>query len=548
MPDADVDAFAKDLLDWYVEWNPLFATSVGIHDRDHLLPKGTYDAQLEERRRLRSFLRRLEGIERRPLSPGKKIDHGVLRNSLRLFLFQDEGLGIWRSFPDGAGTAADALFSLFLRDFAPLPRRLESITGRLEATPRFLAETKTRVREPVKLWCEIGLESAEHVPEFYAIIVAAGQGVLPGSDAARLEEAAAKSTEAARAYVRWIRDDLLPRATVRVGVGAARFRRLVRLRELGLTVEEIYAVGKRYLRESKRELARIATEIRPGATVEEAKEIVKSDHPEDFAGALAYTARTMDDSKRFIRERGLASIPPNEELRVLETPSYLRHVIPFAAYNQPARFETRQQGIYIVTAHPDKPEMLRELGYAHIRNTAVHEGYPGHHLQLTCANLNPSLARVFGYAIESVEGWAHYCEDMMKQSGFSADPATKFVQVTDQIWRACRILIDVDLHCGRMTFDEAVDFLVRESGMERPAALAEVKRYTYNPAYQLSYLIGKHLIVRLKKDVKRGFGKDYSDRLFHDTFLYAGSLPMKHMRLVFEHKIQELKRLRRRGR
>ena len=547
MGDADVDALAKDLLDWYVEWNPLFATFVGIHDRDHLLPKGTYEAQLKERRQLKAFLRRLERIERGSLSPGKKIDHGVLRNSLRLFLFQDEGLGIWRSFPDGAESAAHSLFPLFLRDFAPLPTRLESITGRLEATPRFLVETKTRVREPVKVWCEIGLESTEHVPEFYTIIVAAGKGTLPAADAARLEEAAAKATEASKAYGRWIRDDLLPKAKVRVGIGAAKFRQLVRLRELGLTVEEIYAIGKRYLRESKRELARIAEEIKPGATVEEAKEIVKSDHPSDFAGALAYTERAMEDSKRFIREKRLASIPPNEDLKVLETPSYLRHVIPFAAYNQPARFEKRQQGIYIVTAHPDKPEMLREFGYAHVRNTAVHEGYPGHHLQLTCANLNPSLARVFGYAIESVEGWAHYCEDMMKASGFSADPATKFVQMTDQIWRACRIIIDVDLHCGRMSFDEAVDFLVRESGMERPAALAEVKRYTYNPAYQLSYLIGKHLIVRLKKDAKKGLGKDYSDRLFHDTYLYAGSLPMKYMRLVFEHKIRELKKLRKKG-
>src|SRR3990172_9512022 len=116
MTDAAVDALAKDLLDWYVEWDPRFATFVGIHDCDHLLPKGTYEAQLKERRQLKAFLRRLERIERGSLSPGKKIDHGVLRNSLRLFLFQDEGLGIWRSFPDGAEAAANSLFPLFLRE------------------------------------------------------------------------------------------------------------------------------------------------------------------------------------------------------------------------------------------------------------------------------------------------------------------------------------------------------------------------------------------------------------------------------------------------
>src|SRR2546427_3715 len=248
-----------------------------------------------------------------------------------------------------------------------------------------------------------------------------------------------------------------------------------------------------------------------------------------------------------IRQHDLATIPPNEELTVIETPSYLRHVIPFAAYNAPARFEAHKQGFYMVTPVEEKPEMLREHSYPGVRNTAVHEGYPGHHLQLTCASLNPSYARILADATETVEGWAHYCEDMMKAAGFSADPRTKLVQLLDQIWRACRILIDVDLHTGQMTFDEAVDLLVREAGMEHPGAVAEVKRYTYNPAYQLSYLIGKYLIVELRNDVKKRLGKSYSDKLFHDTILYSGSLPMKYMREIFDHKVKELGRLKKVG-
>jgi len=545
MPDSDVGVFARDLLDWYAEFSPPFATQLGIHEYDHLLPDGTYAARITERRKVREFLRRLERIDPARLSPSRRIDYGVLRNALRLYAFYGEEFPTWRSFPDGPENAAEALFPLFMRDFAPLSKRLESITARLEATPRYVEDTKGRVKEPVKIWCEIGLESTEHVPGFYQGIEAAGREILPSADAGRLREAVAKATEAAAGYGRWIRKTLLPKAKPKFGLGATNFRKLVRLRELGLTVDEVYAIGKKYLRESKKELARLAGEIKPGATLEEAREIVKSDHPPDFDGAVAYTAQAMEDSKRFVLERRLASIPPNEELKVSETPEYLRHLIPFAAYNSPARFEPRQQGIYIVTTYPDKPEMLREFGYAHVRNTAIHEGYPGHHLQLTCANLNPSLARAFGHAVETIEGWAHYCEDMMKGAGFSADPATKFVQVTDQIWRACRILIDVDLHTGRMTFDEAVEFLVRESGMERRGAVAEVKRYTFNPGYQLSYLVGKHLIQQLKKDVKRGLGEDYSDRLFHDTFLYAGSLPMKYMRQVFDQKIRDLRKVRR---
>jgi len=547
MSDAQVDALAKGFVDWYAKRNPIFATYLGIHDYDHLLPSGTYEAEIEDCARVKAFLTRLERIDAKRLSPSRRIDFGVLRTSFRISIFESEEIGIWRSQPRAAETVGDALFPLFMRSFAPLPRRLESITGRLERSPAYIEETKSRIRAPVKIWSEVALESTQRLPGFLHVIEATGKEHLAGPDRARLSEAVAKTNDALGRHAKWISDDVLPRSKDQVGIGAAKFRKLVRLRELGLTVEEIYAIGRKYLRNSKRTLAKIANEIKPGATVDEAKEIVKEDHPARFEGALEYTAKAMEDSKRFILDHNLATIPPNEELTVVETPTYLRHVIPFAAYNAPARFEAHKQGFYMVTPVEDKPEMLREHSYPGIRNTAIHEGYPGHHLQLTCASLNPSYARILGDATETVEGWALYCEGMMKEVGFSADPKTKFVQMTDQIWRACRIIIDVDLHTGRMGFDEAVDFLVRESGMERPGAIAEVRRYTYWPAYQLSYLLGKHLIEGLRRDVQKGLGRQFSDRLFHDTILYAGSLPMKYVRDLFTYKVKELQTLRKAG-
>ena len=322
-----------------------------------------------------------------------------------------------------------------------------------------------------------------------------------------------------------------------MGIGEATFRELLKHRHLPLALEEIYDLGWKYLKDSKEELARIAGQIKPGATVEEATEIVKGDHPRAFPEALEFTKKEMLAAREFLRERGLATLPDGEDLKVIETPTYLRHVIPFAAYSSPGKFEAVQQGIYMVTPVEDKPEMLREFSYSGVRNTAVHEAYPGHHLQLVCANQHPSLARALTDAVETIEGWAHYCEDMMREQGFSADPKTHFVQVMDQAWRACRIIIDVDLHRHKMTFDEAVEFLVKEAGMERPGALAEVKRYTSNPAYQLSYLIGKHLIKGLREDVRRRMGTKYSDRWFHDAILYAGSMPFTYLREEIEQKM-----------
>src|SRR6266705_3263165 len=178
MPDAEVDSLAKEVVDWYIEWNPIFATYVGIHDRDDRLPSGTYDAELEERRQVKEFLRRVEAVDRKGLSAGKRVDLGNLRNVFRIWIFESEEIGTWQSMPRGAQTVGDALFPLFMRSFAPLPQRLESITGRLERSPPFLEQTKGCIRTPIKIWSEISLEAAHRLPAFLQVIEATGKGAL----------------------------------------------------------------------------------------------------------------------------------------------------------------------------------------------------------------------------------------------------------------------------------------------------------------------------------------------------------------------------------
>src|SRR5256714_8745540 len=212
MPDAEVDALAKEVVDWYIEWNPIFATYVGIHDHDPGLPIGTYDAELEERARVKEFLRRVESIDRTGLSAGKRVDLGNLRNVFRIWIFESEEIGTWQSMPRGAQTVGDALFPLFMRSFAPLPRRLESITGRLERSPAYLEETKGRIRTPIKIWSEISLEAATRLPGFLQVIEATGKENLAGPDRGRLEESVAQTGEAIRAYGKWIQSEALPRA------------------------------------------------------------------------------------------------------------------------------------------------------------------------------------------------------------------------------------------------------------------------------------------------------------------------------------------------
>jgi uncharacterized protein (DUF885 family) len=175
---------------------------------------------------------------------------------------------------------------------------------------------------------------------------------------------------------------------------------------------------------------------------------------------------------------------------------------------------------------------MREHNYSSISNTSIHEAYPGHHLQLSVANRHPSLTRILADAPEFVEGWGMYSELMMREQGFDDAPNFRLAMATDAIWRACRIILDVRMHRGELSVEEATDFLVGHTSFERANAQAEVNRYTYTPTYQLSYLLGRVLLLQLRADEQRRLGERFDLRAFHDSLLANGSVPISFHRRV----------------
>ena len=301
--------------------------------------------------------------------------------------------------------------------------------------------------------------------------------------------------------------------------------------------DEILAVGEQMLAEEKAGRERVSAEIDPTLSPGEVTDLVKENHPATFPEAIEEYRKAMDRARDFIVEHDLATLPDQDRLRVIETPSFERHLIPFAAYYQPARFDPDPIGTYIVTP-PGSPDMWREHNYASISNTSVHEAYPGHHLQLAAATSNPSLVRALSLsAAEFDEGWAFYCERMMKEAGFDDTPTHRWVMHTDAIWRSARIILDIRLHRGEMSVDEGVAFLIDQTGFEHPAALAEVKRYTATPTYALSYLYGRHMIEALRDRVKERMGPAFNVKFFHDTLIYGGTMPVSFAERLFDAKL-----------
>ena len=538
MAPTDVDArFDRTIDRWFrdqLAMRPESATFLGIHDHDGELSPGGRDAIDEEVAFFRRTIDELSSFDTAELSADRALDRDLAIHQARLGLFWQTEYRPWSGSSGGAEHIGEALFPLFTRDFAPLRDRLESIARRLEAAPRLLNETRERVTDPVRIWTEIDIETTEQMPSFLDTILAAAR--TDGGDPTLADRlaAAVDATKAALAeHAGWLRTDVLPRASADWKAGPERFEEMVRLRELEADGDEILAVGEELLVSEKAARDAVAAEIDPTATREEIADIVKDDHAATFVEALGEYRESMDRARRFVVEHRLATPPDDDNLNVIETPSFIRHLIPFAAYYDPAKFDPSPVGTYIVTP-PSTPEMMREHNRASISNTSVHEAYPGHHLQLSAAITNPSLVRLLSGAPEFAEGWAFYCERMMKEHGFDDTPTGWYIVHTDAIWRATRIILDVQLHRGLIGFDEAVERLVAETGFERPAALAEVKRYTSTPTYQLSYLFGRHMIEKLKADVRAREGADFDLRRFHDTLIYGGTMPVSHARRLFE--------------
>jgi uncharacterized protein (DUF885 family) len=515
--------------------HPVYATYLGIHDDDGRLDDATRDAVMQDISDAKRFQAGVEAIDPAGLSESVRLERELALHNVRRELFNAEVHRVWERRSTAMDGVGDGLFGIFARDYAPLAERLAALTSRLEAVPESLEQHKTRATAPqVRLWQEIEIESGEQMPFLFNEIKAAGAGVLDERSQARLDKAVETASAATAAYVATIKG-AMGSAVDSWALGSDAYDQLVGLRAFdGLDASQILEIGYAQLALNKAARVEDARRIDPTVAESVVVDRVKSNHPATFEEALAAYKDAMNRARAHIVAHDIATLPPGEQISVIPTPEYLRTVIPFAAYFEPPKFDKHPSGIYIVTPSVgDDPNAMREHYMAGISNTSVHEAYPGHHLQLSAATRHPSLVRLLTDAPEFVEGWGMYSEQMMREQGFDDGPEFLLAMHTDAIWRACRIILDVRMHRGELSVDEATAFLIEHTAFEHANAQAEVFRYTYTPTYQLSYLLGKVLLLQLRADEQRRLGDRFSLKGFHDTLMSNGSLPISfHRRLL----------------
>jgi len=528
-----------EILEYYWESNPIEATFSGIHRYDDKLDNMDFEFRERYRQRIKDHIKKLDGLSSENLSSEQEMDREILKSSMEIEVkIEEETKKIERESSFYPRHALWGPYILMLRDFSPLKERMKNALARLEKIPTFMEQGKTNLKRGAnipKVWTETGIETASSGKEFFNTMIPIFAEKVPQIKQ-RILDATQKATEAFDSYETFLKEEIAPRSDGDFAVGKKLFDYLLfNHHMLPYDSDQIYSIGQELIEATQKEMEGVSQEIDAQKDWPEIVKEIKKTHPEKEK-LLQFYKKEMERARDFVKQKDLVNIPQGENLEIIETPIFERNIIPYGAYMPPAPFEVKQEGFFWVTPinenlpQDQQKEQLQGHNSFGAVLTALHEAYPGHHLQLVHSNrVNSKVRRLFGTSL-FWEGWALYCEDMMYEQGFYTDPRTRLLKLKDQLWRGCRVVIDVGIHTNKMSFDEAVKMLVNVAKLEPVNAKAEVKRYTSHPAQPLSYSLGKMEILKLRDEYKKIKGKDFDLKSFHNRLLSYGSIPIKLVR------------------
>ena len=515
-----------------VRWSPETASALGLHAHDHLLDarsEARVRAILDEEKVFLAEVRAVEsGVDPRSADG---VDLAMLAGALEADVLVREKLAPHRRMPDSYCEPLGALFRMATNDYGTPAGRARAMLARLGQVPAMLDEAKTTLVNPPPSWTRIAIGKSRSASEMFDTLRAFLDEALPGE---RVQNAKAidGAREAYAAYATWLEVDLLPRSKGDFAAGAPLFEGLLRANyALDDTPADLEALGRRVMGETELAMGEVAKRIEPKAKHwSEVVAAIKNEHPTAADLVPAYR-REVERARAFLVARDVVTFPPGDDLVVEETPPFLRATTQ-ASYDQAAPFDAGTRGFFFVTPvdpswnAEQQEEWLRESDFGDVVDTAVHEAYPGHHLQLSIARRHPSLVRkAIGPSIFS-EGWALYSEELMAELGYYA-PRERMMQLEWTLVRASRIVLDVGLHTGGMSLEAAENFLVERVHLERALAASEVRRYSENPTQPLSYLVGREQIRALRERTRRLEGTSFSLKAFHDRLLREGTVAPK---------------------
>ncbi|MQA30682.1 MAG: DUF885 family protein [Luteitalea sp.] len=525
--------FVDDLLGYLHETHPTYATLDGVHTHDDLLEDFSRQGIDHEARALAGYLRRLEEIDRSTLTATEALEQRMLASHVRGRMFELEEVRTWEKSPQLYGDIlASSLAGQALFMHAPASERARRVVSKLRQTTRLLQAARDNIKDPPGIFVKVGIETMRGALKFIDDdLPRAFSSVDDLHLLGDLADAQMAASQAVGAYIDYLETDLAPRARASFRLGRDNFEQKVRLEEgIPLPVDRLLAIATRELIVTQEAFKSIAGRMNGGDPLQ-AWSDTKAQHP--APGELVRVGRDqLEELKTFLERQGIVTVPAGEPVTVAPTPDFVRW--SFASMWTPGPFESKptRAYYYLTDVDPSWPEerqqeYLRDYNYPTLWSISMHEVYPGHFLHYQHLRRVTSKARksIMFAPASFVEGWAHYSEQMMIESGFGrGDQNVKLGQLAEALIRLVRFIVGIRLHTEDISVEQGVRLFREEAYMEESSARREAERGTFDPTY-LVYSAGKMMLLKLRQDYKAQQGQAFSLRTFHDTLLGNGTAP-----------------------
>ena len=563
----------REYLDGLFLAKPHLATFMGDHRFDDRLLDLSSQGLALRRRMLEQQKIRLKTLDVKNLPLDERIDAHILSDGIDLELLYMNEIKEWEweprlydSFPyyDPQEIIATRVLEILNGDFAPLEQRLRSVSTQMKALPEFLAQVKAQLKNPAKIYTEQAIDDNRGRLQVFkselAQFISTAGGISP---ILRKEAESARiiAVTALEDYQRFLEEIALPRSSREWRIGARLFKKKFSLAlQTDLKPEELTPRAEAALREYRLELVEVSRklylELFPGKPLPRSKNVAelqrkviravqeelskKHPQPDEFVEAHQ---QILNDLRIYIEEQDIVGLPPAETLSVEAMPPFKRGVSE-AEYLAPGILENRPQWKATYFVDPVNPSWeparvesyLRANNDYEVRLTGMHEAYPGHHTQFYYSKQHLNPLRVVLWNAPFTEGWAVYGTTLMTRLGYGGDnnPRYRFFDLKGYIRMALNTLIDIRLHSGEMTEQDAVRFMVEEGFQEQVVAEKKLLRAQLETTQLSQYFLGLEEIQQLEMDVRKAKGPSFNQREFNETLIGHGPMPVRYLRNYFQ--------------
>lgn len=541
--------------------------SLGVHKHLDDLPDPRLETSADEVRAGQNLLADLKSFPRAGLTFDETLDLDLAALAVEFAIFKKtytfNGKTALEQMPTAGGDISDGLFLMFINDPRPAAARLQNITARLEKVPAYLEQLLKRLDTPVKRWVAIDSEKVAGLPELFQTIYDwAGKEKYPEIE--RLAAAQRQAEAALDQYLKKLKE--LP-TTTHFFIGEEQARKLVQLRGIDKSPEELHAMATEFLRDTAAELEELRGrlvakyKLENSTTVEDLQHFLnqryrmKREQTNSWSDIIDRYKKERMKIIAYLANRDLFPIFDEQEMLIMQTPAFMAPSIPAGAMVSPPPFRNgiKTSMIYLTLSE----ELLDEHTELSIPSMMIHEGIPGHHLQFATAATHPSVVRRHFDALEHAEGWTTMLEDYMLDIGYMGEltDEARFITKRDMSRLGARVAIDLYFMTGDVRyldvgikidvssedpFVNAGRLLQKVTGYVSGRVQAELNWYSQERGYPLCYLAGNQLVWELKEDmIQAQKGKLEGlklDKVFHSIYLRSGNMPLSFLRKVFEHE------------